>query len=166
MYARTRAYVVYVVIAATALAVASCSETQVGERIEVTWNGTECTVSGPAELPAGEHTFVLYDLDKQIANLAVSRLVQGKTFQDMLDKQDEPGEDFAWPSWARAAILRAAPSKEADGGEVRVFFLKNEGEYAMHLRICLIDPTSPVGTICPEHIWPCGSLQVVGAPSG
>ena len=63
----------------------------VPEEIEVTFDGNECTVSGPTELPIGEHSFILNDLSETNAELWVLRLRDGKTFQYLLDEQGERG---------------------------------------------------------------------------
>jgi hypothetical protein len=68
---------------------------------EVTFDGNGCTVTGPTELPAGEHTFVFIDRsDIMRGELWLVNLDDGKTFQDHLDGQSEPGEWYQKPSWA------------------------------------------------------------------
>ena len=66
---------------------------------DVIFDGTECTVSGSTELPPGRYSFVLKDLSEEDVHLFVSRLTDGKTFQDLLDLQSEPGEYVPEQDW-------------------------------------------------------------------
>jgi hypothetical protein len=125
-----------------------------GERFEVRLDGKECTVSGPTEVPTGEHTFVLYNVSDQDVQVAVQHYVQGRTFQDMLDMQGDPGEWFAVPSWVRPTFVTEAPTEEADGGKAWIFSLVQDGEYG----IALISHAS-------QTAWLCVGFQVVEAPS-
>ncbi len=45
----------------------SIPPTQVPQPIEVTFDGKGCTVTGPTELPMGEHQFILRDLTEKNA---------------------------------------------------------------------------------------------------
>jgi hypothetical protein len=136
-----------------ALLVVACSA-PARERFEVRFDGDECTVSGPDEVLAGDHSFVLYDLSEQrVERLAVLRLVQGKTFQDLLDKQGEPGEWVQHPSWVKPTVLTEGLSEQADGGQVWPYFLKNGGEHFILL-----------ANLSTRNHWLCSSFQVVAAP--
>jgi hypothetical protein len=138
-----------------ALLAAACSAPAIGERFEVRFDGIECTVSGPDEVPTGDHRFVLYDQTGQsVETLLVGRLVQGKTFQDLLDKQSEPGEWIRHPSWVKAAVLAGEHGEEADGGQVWPYFLKNGGEHYIILR-----------NLTSHNHWLCSSFQVVESSS-
>jgi len=81
----------------------------VPEGIEVTFDGNECTVSGQTESPIGEHSFILNDLSEMNSELWVLRLRNGKTFQDLLDEQGEPGVWWAKPSWVSHARHTVGP---------------------------------------------------------
>ena len=67
---------------------------------EITFDGNDCIVTGPAELPAGEHTFIFIDRSEIRGELWLLNLDDGKTFQDHLDLQSKPGEWYPKPSWA------------------------------------------------------------------
>jgi hypothetical protein len=120
--------------------------------IEVIFDGNECTVSGPTELPTGDHSFVLKDLSGQNQVLYVSHLLDGKTYQDLLDLQSEPGEYVPKPSW----VVRAARGirRNAKGERVYTFSLDKEGEHAIY-----------IGSSHPLSLWNCAPLWVTEAPS-
>jgi hypothetical protein len=126
----------------------------VAEGIEVTFDGNECIVSGPTELSIGEHSFVLKDLSEQNAYLLVSLLHDGKTFQDWLDEQSEPGV-FARPSWVEFPSQLGAP-KKTNGGEVWTYILRKEGEHFISVGEDLPDS---------KRLWFCSPLEVIEAPS-
>ena len=58
---------------------------------EVIFDGTECTVTGSKKLPPGKYSYVLHDESEYEAQMYIGRLLDGKTTQDMLDLQGEPG---------------------------------------------------------------------------
>ncbi len=118
--------------------------------IEVTFDGNECTVSGPTEIPTGNYPFVWNDLsEQQNTDFWVSRLLDGKTFQDLLDLQSEPGEYFPKPSW-----VVHSPGYYSFTAEVWVIILDEVGEHAIYL-----------GGKNPLSIWHCASFQVFEDPS-
>ena len=120
--------------------------------IEVTFDGTECTVSGPTELPTGDHKFVLKDLSEQNQVLYVSLLLDGKTYQDLLDLQSEPGEYYPKPRWS--VHTTGGMRRNAKGENVYTFSLDIEGEHAIYL-----------GSAFPHSLWFCAPLKVIEAPS-
>ena len=120
--------------------------------IEVTFDGTECTVSGPTELPTGDHKFVLKDLSEQNQVLYVSLLLDGKTYQDLLDLQSEPGEYYPKPSWV--VHTKGGMRRNAKGEHVWTYSLDIEGEHAIYL-----------GSAFPHSLWFCAPLKVIEAPS-
>ena len=69
--------------------------------IEVTFDGSACTVTGPDEVSTGVHSFVLLDLTSEgLADVRTMALQDGYTYQDLLDLQSEPGEYVPIPPWA------------------------------------------------------------------
>jgi hypothetical protein len=128
----------------------------VAEAIEVTYDGNECTVSGPTELPIGELSFVLKDLSEEMnVHLTVTRLLDGKTFQDLLDLQGEPGKfPPQRPSWIDTPTLLGRTWNESIGGVVYTYSLNKEGEY-----VILVSGSSPIS------VWYCAPLWVIEAPS-
>ena len=121
--------------------------------IVVTFDGNECTVSGPTELPTGEHSFLLKDLSGQRQVLYVGHLLDGKTFQDLLDRQSEPGEYVPKVSWVIHAG-KIGTERIAEGELVYTFSLNKEGEHAIYL-----------GAADPLSLWFCAPLKVMEAPS-
>jgi len=119
------------------------------EAIEVTFDGNECIVTGPTELPVGEYDFILKDLSEENVRLWVSLLLDGKTFQDLVDLHEwESGVHWDKPSWVkRADMIRR-------GDQVFTFILKKEGEYAIYL-----------GTSQPFMIWFCAPIMIIEASS-
>jgi hypothetical protein len=123
--------------------------------IVVTFDGVDCTVSGPTELPVGEHPFVLKDLSERKVKLYVTRLTDGHTFQDWLDMQSEPGEYFDRPYWVVGIRKIGTEWNESKGGEVFTYYLDKEGDYSIS-----------IGTIWDSlGSWFCAPLKVVEAPS-
>jgi len=121
--------------------------------IVVTFDGNDCTVTGPTELPTGEHSFLLKDLSGQRQVLYVSHLLDGKTFQDMLDLQSEPGEWYPKPSWVIHPGRRPT-ERIAEGEHLYTFVLNKEGEHSIELYAS-----------SPRSLWFCAPLKVMEAPS-
>ena len=66
---------------------------------EVTFDGNGCTVSGPTEVPTGDYSFLLNNVSGRKVLLGVTQLLDGHTFQDLVDLQAEPGDNFAIEYW-------------------------------------------------------------------
>ncbi len=116
--------------------------------IEVFFYGNECTVSGPTEIPKGDHPIVLNDQSDMNVILLVGKLTDGKTFQDLLDLQSEPGESFPKPSWVVYAQKYSSPDSE-----YWIYELDEPGEYALY-----------VWGSSPEILWFCAPRHVMEAP--
>jgi hypothetical protein len=93
---------------------------------DVIFDGTECTVSGSTELPPGRYSFVLKDQSELEVNLFVSRLTDGKTFQDLLDLQSEPGEYVPEQDWIDHAVELGSAWNKPDGGKVHTYIFIEE----------------------------------------
>jgi hypothetical protein len=98
--------------------------------ILVTFNGDECIASVPTELPVGEHQFVLRNLSDQFQSLWVSHILDGHTYQDLLDMQSEPGVYFPGPSWI-ALPFRNFVKQNEPSDFVYTFYLKKEGGWVI-----------------------------------
>ena len=122
--------------------------------IEITYDGTGCTVTGSDEVPTGRQTFLLNDLTKENVTLYVSILLEGHTYQDVLDPQSEPGVYYQKPSWVVYAVRRPPEWDGPVDGELHAFTLSEAGEYAIY-----------VGSSIPSSLWFCRPLFVVQAPS-
>ena len=134
----------------------SIPPTQVPQPIEVTFDGDGCTVTGPTELPMGEHQFILRDLTEKNADLCVQYFIDGKTIQDYLDLQSEPGAYFEYHqnTWAQCAIIRGTEGNESIDGKVYTWLLNEEGEH-----VILVAGHSPTS------VWICAPFWVLEAPS-
>ncbi len=105
--------------------------TEVGE---VKFDGTECIVTGPTSLPPGNYSYVLRDESENEVHIYVGRLLGGKTTQDILDLQGEPGARIAEPILDEAydwAVELGAATYRPDGGEVHTYKFISEGEYTV-----------------------------------
>ena len=122
--------------------------------IEVIFEGNGCTASGPTRLPTGDHSFAYKNLSEDNIDLWVGRILDGKTYQDMLNLQSEPGEFIPQPSWTVHQRQLGKAWNESIGGEIYTFDLNNEGEHYI-----------VVGSYSPKSVWFCGSFQVIEAPS-
>ena len=66
---------------------------------EVTFDGNGCTVSGPTEVPIGDYSFRLINSSESRIKLMVTQLLDGHTFQDLVDLQTEPGDNYMIEPW-------------------------------------------------------------------
>jgi len=67
---------------------------------DVIFYGDGCQVTGPSEVSAGEDTFKFIQNSDLKGELWLISLDEGKTIQDLLDGQSEPGEWYPKPAWA------------------------------------------------------------------
>jgi len=143
------------VVGLLVMGVAAC--TTAGEIVEVTFDGSECTM-GAAELPPGDHAFVLTDVsDRDGVLLYVNQLVDGHTYQDALDAEKEaggPGSPRRNESWSVGVMPDVDPPEIdlADNQQLRAVSLE-PGNHT--LVIWAPDPPGSYG------IWLCGPLDVV-----
>jgi len=119
---------------------------------EVTFDGNDCTVSGPTELQAGEHTFIFVDHADVRGELWLVYLEDGKTFQDHLDGQSEPGEWYPKPSWVQYDSRVARESQWSNGKRVdtETWDLFQVGE---HTILCYVG--------FPQLLWFAAPVMVV-----
>ena len=125
---------------------------------DVIFDGTECTVSGSTELSPGRYSFVLRDLSEEDVHLFVDRLTDGKTFQDLLDLQSEPGEYFTAPDWTTGVLEPGSAWNKPDGGEVHTYILTSEGAYFVGVWSWQTETTS-------QKVWFCAPFWVKEDPS-
>ena len=122
------------------------SPTKTPEPILVTFDGTECTRSGPAQVMPGEYPFILNNKAEYRLNVDVRILLDEKSNQDFLDSQSEPGLKFALPNWASKVVYSYSSAIDAD-----IFVLDELGEYSVYL----------YHYYEPKHFWICPPIQVV-----
>jgi hypothetical protein len=125
---------------------------------DIIFDGTECTVSGPTELSPGKYSYVLKDLSDYEVIVHIHRLSDGKTFQDVLDQQSEPGEHFPNQDWMSPVVEPGFALQKPDGGEVHTYFFISEREYVISL-------WSYPTTTHPPKIWICAPFWVREASS-
>ena len=104
------------------------------EGIEVTFYGDKCTDLGMMVLPEGEYTFVFRDMiGKGTADLHVSQLSDGHTYQDLLDFQG--GDPKKWNVDPDYHTLANQIDTEFDlpAGINRDAFALEEGEHAVFI---------------------------------
>jgi hypothetical protein len=112
----------------------------------VTFDGTECTLSGPREIKTGEYPFFVENLAEYTLKVYVRYLHDENTNLDFIGLQREPGMLFSIPNWA-------SPSKSlySSQEDVYIHFLDDVGEYSISLE----------RGSDPHHIWICPPIQVV-----
>jgi hypothetical protein len=66
---------------------------------EVFFDGKHFRVTGPEEVPTGDYHFLLKDVTNEKVDLYVGAIRDGKTYQDILDRQSYPGELLPKPTW-------------------------------------------------------------------
>ena len=146
------------VAALLVMSVVACSGDSGEEIVEVSFDGSECTVAGATEVPPGDHAFLLTDVSGlDGVGLYAGKLVDGHTFQDALDLEKEaggPGSPYPRPSWFATVIPDFDPPEIdlADNQQLRAVSLEPGNHY---LAIEALDPPGSYG------IWLCGPVDVV-----
>jgi hypothetical protein len=122
--------------------------------IEVIFDGNECIVSGPTKVTTGKLVIALKDLSGEIDDLQALRLLDGHTHQDLLDLQNEPGENNKEHVPKRQSLRIGKSWNDSIGGEVYPFYLYAEGEYSIS-----------IASFNLKRAWYCAPLKVIEAPS-
>ena len=115
---------------------------------EVTFDGNGCTVSGPTEVPIGDYSFLLNNVSGRRVKLVVTQLLDGHTFQDLVDLQTEPGDTYGIETWMSQPFYYTKDHK------IYTVSLDEAGEHAI-----VISEDKHVG------IWHCVPFQVIETPS-
>ena len=129
------------------------------EGIEVTFYGDRCTDIGMVVLPEGEYTLAFKDMiGKGTADLHVSQLVDGHTYQDLLDLQG--GDLTNWNVDPEYHTLANHIDTDFDisAGIKRVTFALEEGEHAVYIL-----NVKPEGVVTEQFY--CFPLMIVDDPS-
>jgi hypothetical protein len=111
-------------------------------------------------VPAGRQTIFFIDQSDINSNIYLHYYPvyfdDGKTYQDYLNAQSEPGAWFEWPAWAHPAG-RSSSNKLVESNDGRVesttWSLWQVGEHAL---LCIDNP---------DNMWIAGTFMVVDAPS-
>jgi hypothetical protein len=111
---------------------------------EVTFDGKGCTVSGPTEVPIGDYSFLLNNTSDSRVKLVVGQLLDGHSFQDLVDLQTEPGDNFMIEPWMSKPFYYTK--------DHRIYFvsLDEAGEHVISISVY-----NHVG------IWLCIPFQVI-----
>jgi hypothetical protein len=112
---------------------------------EVTFDGNKCTVEGSEVVTRGVYYFVLNDESDLNLQLWINQILDGKTFDDLLAWQDEPGVYLPPPPW-----IEHPQSRYSVEAETMVHYLDKVGLYA-----------TLVGGYNPSSLWFCEPFQVV-----
>ena len=82
-------------------------------------------------MTAGEHPFALKNLKEENLSLIVIALLDGHTFQDLVDRISEQGTN--WPDWLGRKRTRfvAFDKGESTGEEIISLDIRREGEYVI-----------------------------------
>ena len=101
---------------------------------EIMFDGNDCIVKGPAEVPAGEYTFIFIDQSDRNAELWVANISDGKTFQDLVDLQPGPGIDYPKPEFVHYDPRISRETEELEGRRVDtcIYNLDVVGEHAIY----------------------------------
>ena len=112
---------------------------------EVTFDSDEnCIVTGPNEIPTGEYLFQLNNQSDRKVNITVTHLIDGHTYEDLFDLQDEYGEPFVIVYWM------SQPYYFTKDHKVWHYTLDEAGEYAILVVQYVF-----------EGKWICQPIQVV-----
>jgi len=123
---------------------------------EVTFDGSDCWVDGPHEVPVGDHTFNFINTSDFMGELWLVFLHEDKTFQDHIDLQSEPGVWYPKPAWVSYDSRVFTDLLETSGSDVKTttWKLDRVGE---HTILCYVPS--------PQKLWFAAPVFVVGAPS-
>ncbi len=114
---------------------------------EVTFDGNGCTVSGPTEVPIGNYSFFLNNTSDSRVELKVAQFLDGHTYQDLVDLQTEPGNNFRIEYWM------SQPFKYTKDHKIYIVSLDEAGEHGIAISVY-----PHVG------IWLCVPFQVIESP--
>lgn len=130
------------------------------EQIVVTFDGNECTVSGPSELAVGVQPFIFINSTEKTLSFNVNQLLDGHTYQDLVDRINQQGSKLDsggadTPEWFSmdVVVFVGIEKDETTGDETISLRIKKEGDYAIYLYDAL-----------QQTIYLCGPLTMVEAP--
>ena len=119
------------------------------EPIEITFEVTfdenhNCIISGPTEVPTGDYLISLTDLSELKVDVAVTHLIDGHNYQDLLNLQSEYGEPFVKVSWM------SQPSYFTKDHKLWTYSFDEAGQHVFLILKHVF-----------EGIWICDPFQVV-----
>jgi hypothetical protein len=116
---------------------------------EVTFDENHnCTVSGPMEVPIGDYLISLNNLSEIKVDVAITHLIDGHNYQDLLDLQSEPGEPYIKEYWM------SQPYYFTKDHKIWSYSLDEAGEHVILILQHVF-----------EGIWICDPFQVMEVSS-
>jgi hypothetical protein len=117
--------------------------------VEVTFDGQDCTITGPTKLAAGGNSWVYKNTSEEQFALQVWRLERGYSFQDVQSLQSELGEYVRMPSFPSWMHLEEIVYDMVEAENNFTATLNTKGEHVIVL-----------SSIQPPATWLCGSFKV------
>ncbi|MBN1123119.1 MAG: hypothetical protein JXJ17_18750 [Anaerolineae bacterium] len=111
-----------------------------------TFDGETCTYEGPTTISTGLVPVMFYNNGEEMARVGGVRLVEGKTWDDLIAYWQENGPESQPPDWA---IKEASTNTVLGGGESKSSIRLVPGEYGF---FCT--------TVSPSRGWPGTPLTV------
>ena len=119
---------------------------------EITFDGTGCISEGPTEVLPGEYGFKFIDKSDVRGELWLLYLDEGKTLQDELDMQTEPGEWYAKPSWVHYGSKISGISEETDEGKVEISVWDLKWVPKEYTIMCYVDSPRNMWFVAPVFV--------------
>ena len=136
----------------------SPSPEPVVEAGEVIFDEGDCKVTVPNNIPTGWYSFSFKNLAEDEYDLVVAMMEEGKTFQDLLDAQNEPGEPVRRDNLYTWARQPTSAQLKSDGSKVHTFHFSIEGEYFIYAWSWETETR-------PHRMWLCSPFWVTGDSS-
>jgi len=122
---------------------------------EVLFDGTDCTVDGPTELPSGDYAFTFIDESDWRGEVYLTYIDDDKNLQDQLDLQSEPGDWYPKPSWAHYDVDVSPwydlPEDEVSEGRKVTTSVWRLKKVAEHIILCYVPSPAKIWFAAP--IW-------------
>jgi plastocyanin len=116
---------------------------------EVTFDENHnCTVSGPTEVPTGDYLISLNNLSERKVDVAVTHLIDGHNYQDLLNLQSDFGEPFVKVYWM------SQPYYFTKDHKVWTYSFDESGEHVILILQHVF-----------EGVWICDPFYVIEAPT-
>jgi hypothetical protein len=138
---------------AVVLVMTACIGNEGGNELIATFDGNDCRMTGPSELPVGEHPILSVDNSGIYAEFTCNRFLNGKSYQDLLDAQPSPGEFFERPSFVTEIQLIDFEWNKSRRGYVSTFNFDTPGDYSCYF--WKRQQAQSAGT------WLCGPIKIL-----
>lgn len=117
----------------------------------VTFDGKDCVAEGPTEVLPGDYGFKFIDTSDVRGELWLLYLDEGKTIQDELDLQSEPGEWYPKPTWVHYGEKISKKYERTDEGKIEISLmdLKLLKEYTI---MCYVNSPRKLWFVAPIYV--------------